>query len=589
MRKKLLRLEAAFQVVRHITGPYVQTLLLELDTMLAGGGVATGAAGSRSVSSSSEGSQGDGGDGCGFFYFGEVFQDAEVQTEAFEVNGTFGLAGVSLVPSSPQVHGNAAAFGLHDENSHCVDNFVDDAQVSDSTEAGDLPMAAPPQASDIAGSLADDAAGVAGRSRCRLACRAEPAVLAGGPVGVCCHRLTAARGGAARGAGWPGGGPTGSQDHDTEDEHNQKSIKEDVFNGTTAGADEAAGNGDPSNKEEAESPLTGQLATAPCGSRVAWADTEDSEAEFDDNMQGGTDGFVGAEVAPGGLLARRGTVKVRGALPVVSDSLCSAAARAAVAVQCLPEQLAQVLSDLSGHNPNIIINYQEATGTLDVEFELPRVSAVACGLLAEPDADSEEENCEVVLDKCRLIAALSTAKGQRKLLARFMLDFMALVSKVQDPILEAERQPTKGRQPTTATGPLAAVPAAAAGPGGQSKCRPSRGQRRKITKKRGRQPQSVHPVGDRFFWAEDRGVCRVRGRGPDNVQGATYTVRVYYIFEEEGLQYLDDTTDEELDFERDVPHHELFEEGSPQFDQGYRLENPHVPWDVARAAILRSR
>jgi hypothetical protein len=322
---------------------------------------------------------------------------------------------------------------------------------------------------------------------------------------------------------------------------------------------------------------------------VAWADTEDSEAEFDDDVQGGTDGFVGVEGAPSDLLARRGTVKVRGGFPVASDSLCSAADRAAAALKDFPKQLAQAVSDLSGQNPNVIINYQEATGILDVEFELPMVSAVACGLLKEPDADSKEENCEVVLDKGRWIEALSTAKGQSKALARLMLDFMVLASMVQDPILEAARQPTKGRQPTTATGPLAVVPAAAAGSGGQSECRPSRSQRRKITKKKGRQPQSVHPVGDRFFWAEDRGVCRVRGRGPDNVQGATYTVRTYAIFEEDLQGYFDDTTDEELDFERDVPHHQLFEEGTPQFDQGYRLENPNVPWDVARSAILRSR
>jgi hypothetical protein len=233
MRKKLLRLEAAFQVVRHITEPYVQNLLAELATMLASGGVAAGGAGSRSASSSSEGSQGDGGgDGCGFFYFGELFQDAEVQTEDFEVKDAFVLAGDSLGPVPSQVHGSAAASGLNDENSHRVDTIVGDAQVffgkgggSDSTEAGDLPMAA----SLLASGMADDAAGEAGRSSCRFACVPEAAVGSGGLVGFCCHRLLAARGGEARGAGWPGGGPAGSPGHDNDDGPHQKSTKEHVI------------------------------------------------------------------------------------------------------------------------------------------------------------------------------------------------------------------------------------------------------------------------------------------------------------------------------------------------------------------------
>jgi hypothetical protein len=296
----------------------------------------------------------------------------------------------------------------------------------------------------------------------------------GGPVGSCCHRLTAARGGEARDAGGPGGGPTGSQGHDNdESEHNQENIKEYVIDGTTAGPDEAAGNG-VRLEEEAEGPRKARIATAPCGGRSSWADTQDSEAEYDDDdKQGGPGVLVGAADAPGVLLEPRCTVKVRGGLKVSPDFSASSDL---VWIKGFDEQLGLDLSDLGVTNPNVIVTYHEATCTVNYEFELPRVRAVACGLLADPDADSEAADCEVILDESRWIEALSTAKGQYKALARSMLVATALADP-EDPLpLQALRQQRQ------ATGPQAAVPAAAAGSDGQSVRRPLRSQRKKTKK-----------------------------------------------------------------------------------------------------------
>jgi hypothetical protein len=260
-------------------------------------------------------------------------------------------------------------------------------------------------------------------------------------------------------------GPTASQGHDSEDEHNQKSIKEYVIDGT-AGPDEAAGNGD-RLKEEVQDPRTARIAAAPCGSRVSWADTKDSETEYDDDKQGGADVFVGADGAPGVLQEPRCTVKVRGGLKVSHDILW---------MPYFAKQLGLYLSDLGAPNPNVVVTFNEATCTVHYEFEIPMVRAVACGLLEGPIADSEAADCEVVLDVRRWVEALSTAKEQYKELARHVVAFAALADR-EDPLpLQALQQ----HRPANV--PQAVVSAAAAGSDGQSVRRPPRSQRKKTKK-----------------------------------------------------------------------------------------------------------
>jgi hypothetical protein len=548
MRKKLLRLEAAFQVVRHITGPYVQNLMAELDTMLASGGLAAGVAGSRSgSSSSSDGSPGDGGDGCGSFYFGELFLDAEVQTEVVGVNDAFGLDGDSLEatvgagvchrllaarggeardaggPGGGPVycHRLSAARGGEARDAggpgggptgiHGHDNDEDElnqegfkVHVSQGHHNDDEPhqestteSVMDPVPEVVSGGLVDHL----------------PEFGSGGPVGRCGHRLTAVRGGKARGAAGPGGGPTGSPGHDNEGEHNQKSSKKYVMDGTTAGPDEAAGNG-VRLEEEAGNPRTERR-----GNRSAWADVEDSEAEFDANQE-----TMHRDTEDNGV-------------QVVGFDELNEAVLFASGGEAAPCSI-QVSTSLEG-------TFQDHHDMNDFGFEPSKATG---GASATPFPTATAEIFEAT-------ATDSAREGSRPM----------------------------------AAAPQAAASAAAAEAAGRPECRPSRVEGSQKKKKKSRRPQFVHPVGDRFFWVDDlAAVCRVRGRGPDNEQGATYTVRTYDCIDEDQRQWLGDTTDEEIDFQQNVPHHKLFEEGSPRFAHGYRVVYPDLPWEEARSYILRS-
>jgi hypothetical protein len=171
-------------------------------------------------------------------------------------------------------------------------------------------------------------------------------------------------------------------------------------------------------------------------------------------------------------------VKVRGGLKVGSDWLPPGGA--AEWIQSFIELVGRDLSDLSDPISNVIVTYHEATCSVNYGFELPRVRAVACGLLAEPCADVEATDCEVVLDSCLetsdWFGALLRAKEEYKELAGKMsvLSLMAASAK-----MSAATDPAREGSRPMAVAPQAAASAAAAEAAGRPECRPSRDKKKK--------------------------------------------------------------------------------------------------------------